>query len=204
MSNQKIDTHIMALMSEYVNGLRPFYLAELEGAIYIAKSMQDDHKEYVHLKGDMSKISALQSLIEYKTDDNTSDSLSENDESLQDVSESGNDTNVVIKTRKRRSVWKDNFINKIKPDSLNFFQKNPIVDQKDFFTYFEQKFGDEIPAADKVKSGKNGRPLWQLKLHDNVNVWFVKTGLLIFSNSKYAYIGSSLTKKEAEQTSLEL
>lgn len=195
MSNQKIDLTVLSILAEYVNGTRPLNYDEIQGTMRIAKRLKN---------GEDISLSLLSDTVEAKS---STDSFSQNESEIShpntevdsevdsevDVSEyieNTSRTQITLspaKTRRPRNVWSDKFINDFKPEVLTFIEKKGFVKQETLFNFFELHFKDRLNSEDLKKSGKNGRPRWQLKLHDNISVWFVKPGIVKFSNSIYAY-----------------
>lgn len=207
MLNQKIDLTVLSILAEYVNGTRPLNYDEIQGTMRIAKRLKN---------GEDISLSLLSDTVEAKS---STESFSQNESEIShpntevdsevDVSEYVENisrTQITLspaKTRRPRNVWSDKFIAEFKQDILALIKQKKNVRQETLFNYFESNFKNGLKPEDLEKSGQNGRPRWQLKLHDNINVWFIKPGLVQFGDSAYSYIKQNEVE-DSEQKTLQL
>ena len=204
MYDQKIDLTVLSILAEYVNGTRPLNYDEIQGTMRIAKRLKN---------GEDISLSLLSDTVETKS---SIDSFSQNESEIShpntevdsevDVSEYVENTSRTqitlspAKTRRPRNVWSDKFIAEFKPEVLKFIQKKRVVQQETLFNFFELHFKDRLKPEDLERSGQNGRPRWQLKLHDNISVWYVKPGLVQFGDSAYSYIKQNEVENSEQKT----
>lgn len=212
MLNQKIDLTVLSILAEYVNGTRPLNYDEIQGTMRIAKRLKNGEDISISLLSDTAEATSSADTIsqnELETSRPNTEVDSELDSEVdvsEYISQTTSRTQITLspaKTRRTRNVWSDKFIKEFKPEVLKFIQKNKVVQQDVLFNFFELHFKNRLKPEDLEKSGKNGRPRWQLKLHDNINVWFVKPGVVQFGNSFYSYI-KQIEFEDSEQKTLQL
>lgn len=212
MQNQKIDLTVLSILAEYVNGTRPLNYDEIQGTMRIAKRLKNGEDISLSLLSDTAEATSSADTIsqnELETSRPNTEVDSELDSEV-DVSEyipqTTSRTQITLspaKTRRTRNVWSDKFIKEFKPEILTFIKQKKNVRQETLFAYFESNFKNGLKPEDLEKSGQNGRPRWQLKLHDNINVWFIKPGLVQFGDSAYSYIKQNVVE-DSEQKTLQL
>lgn len=212
MLNQKIDLTVLSILAEYVNGTRPLNYDEIQGTMRIAKRLKNGEDISLSLLSDTAEATSSADTIsqnELETSRPNTEVDSELDSEV-DVSEyipqTTSRTQITLspaKTRRTRNVWSDKFIAEFKQEILTFIKQKKNVRQETLFAYFESNFKNGLKPEDLEKSGQNGRPRWQLKLHDNINVWFIKPGLVQFGDSAYSYIKQNVVE-DSEQKTLQL
>jgi len=208
MLNQKIDLTVLSLLAEYVNGSRPLNYDEIQGTVRIAKRLRDGEDISISLlSNNVESVSSTEVFSQNVFDNPLSNADLDSEVDVSEyISQNTSCTQIIlepVKTRRARSVWSDKFIAEFKSKILAFIENKGVVKQETLFNYFESNFKYGLKPEDLEKSGPNGRPRWQLKLHDNINVWFIKTGFVQFGDSSYAFIKQK-TAKEAEQKTLQI
>lgn len=212
MLNQKIDLTVLSILAEYVNGTRPLNYDEIQGTMRIAKRLKNGEDISISLLSDTAEATSSADTIsqnELETSRPNTEVDSELDSEVdvsEYISQTTSRTQITLspaKTRRTRNVWSDKFIAEFKQEILTFIKQKKNVRQETLFAYFESNFKNGLKPEDLEKSGQNGRPRWQLKLHDNINVWFIKPGLVQFGDSAYSYIKQNVVE-DSEQKTLQL
>jgi hypothetical protein len=201
MSNQKIDLLMMAVMSDYVNGIKPYNFRELKGKVDLVSMMLESAHEIeenssltpdilnnqpaksVESKIELSDahLGGLYNLDEYLTElpheAKVTDSIKENESSDEDT--------LKTETFKR---WPQEFVDRLVTWSFDVIKTNRSISQDSIAKMFLAKFEDEIPENEKKSIGKN-RPMYINKLHKNIyNNLIKKNGSVEFDNNMYWYV----------------
>jgi hypothetical protein len=195
MSNHEMDLHILAFMAKYVNKEKPFNYYELKGAIDILKDFYDSKNT---LSNQITNTHSSDYSFPITETPDTCILSQENSESEQ--AGPSQEKLSIQKTRRTRNVWSDEFCEAIKSELNTFFKENPEVTKMQVRNHFLKTFEHKLNHKDKIcYTGQ--RPSWNDKLHDNINQWFVKTGICNFVNGTYYFkVSSGAESKQLEKT----
>lgn len=198
MSNHEMDLHILAYMAKYVNKEKPFNYYELKGAIDILKDFYDSKNA---LSNEITNSNLTD--ISFPIMEANDTGILPQEKPKPEQTGPSREKLSTQKTRRTRNVWSDEFCDEIKTEFDTYFKENPEVTKMQVRNHFLKTFGHKLNEKDKIcYTGQ--RPSWHDKVHDNINQWFVKTGICYFVNGTYYFKVSSYAESKQLEKSAEM
>lgn len=158
---------MMTVMTQYVNGEKPYTFLELKGAVEFASLMLENT-----YKGEDNSSSNQENKTEAVQDNYCPDRVeitnSDDVEIKTENVDKSSESNTNIKTSSfNDKKWRQNFVDEVVEFAHGKLIEKKNITQKDMILLFEKQFLDRVPDNDKIKVG-NARAKYVEKLHKTI------------------------------------